>query len=158
MAKKLVSATFVDLSDANLWLKLQASTSSNKVGLFKTSLPGGGPLFIVAMNQTIKMVPFIRAAEELFNQTAIRESNKHRFKVAINGPTYGLTTAGLSDAFFGDDPVKPTETKQEGLIVRNKRVIGGSRSDMYYIANYTGKAFKYQNKNETNITGIGFNY
>ncbi|MEJ2407287.1 MAG: phosphodiester glycosidase family protein [Candidatus Thiodiazotropha sp.] len=125
MAITLGNASPVVLSDPALWSKFQSASSKGKVGLFKIILP-------------------VRSAEELFSNTARQESISNKFKVVINGPTYGLTAAGKADALFGSDPVKAEETLQEGRIVRNKRVIGGSRSDMYYIANYTGKAVKYR--------------
>jgi hypothetical protein len=144
MPTTLGNAHPITLSDPNLWSKFQASSSSGKTGLFRASLPSGGPLYIVAMNHTIKMVPFVRTAEELFSNTALRESRSNKFQVVINGPTYGLTNAGKADALFGNDPVSANETKQEGLIVRQKKVIGGTKSDMYYIANYTGSKNKYK--------------
>ena len=142
--KTLASAAPLSLSDSNLWLQLKTASSGKKVGFFKAKLPSGGPLYIVSMHQTIKMIPFVRTAEELFQTTAKRESIKQKFKIVINGPTYGLTKSGKIDALIGSDPVPASETLQQGRIIHNKKIIGGSTSNMYFIANYTGNAVKYQ--------------
>lgn len=86
------------------------------------------------MNQHIKMLPFVRTAEELFQKTAKRESLNNKFRLVINGPTYGLTKSGKFDALMGSDPVPASETLQEGRIVRGGKVIGGTKSNMYFIA------------------------
>lgn len=142
--KTLRSAVPISLGDTTLWPRLQAASSGKKVGFFKATLPSGGPLYIVNMHQTIKMIPFVRTAEELFKTTAKRESTIKKFKIVINGPTYGLTKSGYLDAIVGSDPVPASETLQQGRIIHNNKIIGGTRSNMYFIANYLGKTNKYQ--------------
>lgn len=142
--KTLGSAVPISTGDANFWLRLQSASSKQNVGFFKLTLPSGGPLFIVNMHRSIKMIPFVRTTEELFEETAKRESTRHNFKLVINGPTYGVTKSGKLDAMIGSDPVLPTETLQQGNIVHNKKIIGGRKSNMYFIANYTASAVKYK--------------
>ena len=97
------------------------------------------------MNQSIKMIPFMRTKEELFEKTAKRESTINKFTVVINGPTYRLTNSGYLDALVGSDPVPPNNTLQEGRIIKKKNIIGGMKSNMYYIANYPkNNGFKYK--------------
>lgn len=79
------------------------------------------------------MMPFIRNSEELFSQTARRASANNKFKVVINGPTYGLTYYGKIDALNGSDPVDPASTLQEGRIVYKNTVIGGRPSNMFFV-------------------------
>ncbi len=131
-------------ADSNFWPQVQAQSGGSTPGLLRLALPTGGNMHLVAMKDTIRMVPFVRTKTELFNATATRTSAKEKFSVVINGPTYGLTAAGKSDALFGSDPVNPTHTIQEGFIVRDKKVIAGKASDMYYIANDTAKYPRYK--------------
>ena len=133
----LGSATSISLADPNLWVKFQASSSSKGVGFFKIKLPSGGPLYIISMSQSIKMIPFVRTAAELFETTAKRVSIRNNFAVVVNGPTYGLTASGKVDALVGSDPVSASETLQQGRIIRIRQA---------------------SNKNETTITGVGFSY
>ncbi len=146
MPKKisLASATPISLDDTKLWPILLAASSGKKIGFFKTELPSGGPLYIVNMNQSVKMMPFVRVNEELFEDTARRESTTNKFKVVINGPTYGLTNTGKFDALIGKDPVSAAETLQEGYIIKNRKIIGGCKSNMYFIANYVGSKHKFR--------------
>jgi len=137
-------AISISLNDENLWSKLKAGSVSQTPKLFKATLPSGGPIFILSMNKDIKMIPFVRTKTELFETTAKNESQKNKFKVVINGPTYGLTLAGKMDALSGSDPVSADNTIQEGQIIRNKKVIGGTKSNMFYIANYLNTPNKYQ--------------
>ncbi|ARU55375.1 hypothetical protein OLMES_1296 [Oleiphilus messinensis] len=145
MAKNtLESATSLHLGDSTVWKKFQSASSAKQIGFFKAPLPSGGPLYIVSLSSQIKMIPFVRTDEELFDRTAKRESKANKFRVVINGPTYGLTNSGKLDAVVGSDPVLAKETLQQGLIVQNRRVIGGTKSNMYYIANYPGASTKYK--------------
>lgn len=144
VGKTLGSAVPISIGDANFWTRLQAASSSKGVGFFKDTLPSRGPLYIVNMHSSIKMVPFVRTAEELFETTATRESKARKLKVVINGPTYGLTKAGYLDAMMGSDPVPADNTLQQGNIVHDKKVIGGSKSNMYYVANYITNPIKYK--------------
>lgn len=143
-SKALGNAAPISIGDTNFWTRLQAASSSKNVGFFKDTLPSGGPLYIVNMHSSIKMVPFVRLAEELFETTAKRESTNKKLKVVINGPTYGLTKAGYFDAMMGSDPVPADNTLQQGNVIYNKKVIGGSKSNMYYVANYVAKPVKYK--------------
>jgi hypothetical protein len=87
-------------------------------------------MHLVAMSDSIKMLPFVRNKEELFETTVVNSNNKEKFSVVINGPTYGLTHTGKLDALIGSDPVPAKETIQEGQIIRDGKIIGGKSSNM----------------------------
>lgn len=141
--RTLSSATPISTSNSLFWDKLQSASSDGKIGFFKTDLPNGSPLYVVSMDHSIRMVPFVRTAEELFEQTVKRKSATENFKVVINGPTYGLTKSGYADAVLGWDPVPAKDTLQQGQIILNNKVIGGRKSNMYYIRNDKAGTAKY---------------
>lgn len=141
---QLANAIPISFSDKDFWLKLSSKSVAKSVGLFQTTLPSGGPLYIVSMHKNIRMIPFVRNKEELFSTTAQQASAQGKFQVVINGPTYGLTHAGKVDALMGNDPVSPTETIQQGQVIKNGVVLGGQQSSMFYVANYKGKNDKYE--------------
>jgi hypothetical protein len=133
----------ITLDDKQFWSKISASCKKNKVGHFNVTLPTNGMMHLIAMSDSIKMIPFMRAKEELFETTVVNENSKEKYSVIINGPTYGLTQSGKVDALLGSDPVPASETIQQGRIVRNNKVIGGKPSNMYYVANNPSASPKY---------------
>lgn len=133
----------LSFTDSNFWTKIRNSTAGKKVGYFRASFSTGGFAYIVAMCDDVRMVPFVRTAEELFETTALRESTANNFSVVINGPTYGLTVSGNIDAAFGSDAIPAAETLPEGNIVYKNTVLAGSKSDMYYIANNPSQLPRY---------------
>lgn len=142
----LGNAIPLSLRSKDLWGSLLQASAGGKAGFFKITLPSGGPLYIVNMHQSIKMIPFVRTKEELFETTAKRESTLNKFKVVINGPTYDLTKSGYLDAAMGSDSVPAEDTIQQGLIVQNKKIIGGNKSNMYFVANYLNEHNKFNYK------------
>lgn len=142
--RTLASAKPISFRDPKFWNKLQLACKGKKTGFFKASAPNGSPLLVVSMEHSIKMIPFVRTAEELFSKTASTKSKVEKFAVVINGPTYGLTNSGKVDALIGDDPVAAKETLQQGRIVLNGKIIGGSKSNMYFIQNDTSATEKYK--------------
>lgn len=143
--RSLADAKPISIQDATaFWTHLQEASSHQNVGFFHITYLGSGPIYVVNFHHTIRMIPFVRKTEELFEMTAKRESNLQKLRVVINGPTYGLTTAGKLDALSGSDPVHPSETLQEGQVVYKGKVIGGSKSDMYFVRNDTGEAQKFK--------------
>jgi len=139
-----LTPTPISLNEKDFWNKIKNSITGNRIGFFKAATKNGGFVYLVALNDSAKMTPFVRTAEELFETTVLRESAAKKLSVVINGPTYGLTYSGKVDALMGSDPVPATETLQEGKIVYKKAIIAGSASDMYYIANTPTERSKYK--------------
>jgi hypothetical protein len=133
----------ITLDDKQFWSKISASCKKNTVGQFNLALPTNGMIHLVAMSDSVKMIPFMRTKEELFETTVVNKNTKEKFSVVINGPTYGLTDSGKFDALIGSDPVPASETKQQGRIIYNNKVIGGKSSNMYYVANEPSSNPKY---------------
>ena len=113
-SRSLSDAKPITLTNPKFWALLQEASEGKGVGLFKVELPSGGSLYLVNLDHSAKMVPFVRTQEELFETTLKRASSAEKFKVVINGPTYGLTYFGKVDALSGSDPVKAEETLQQG--------------------------------------------
>lgn len=143
----------ISLSDAKpisiqdvtaFWAHLAGASSHQNVGFFRITYLGSGPLYVISLHHSVRMIPFVRSQEELFAATAKRASKLQKLRVVINGPTYGLTTTGKFVAFAGSDPVHPSETLQEGRIVYNGKIIGGSRSDMYFVRNDNCETQKFK--------------
>ncbi|MFC1750981.1 phosphodiester glycosidase family protein [Pseudomonadota bacterium] len=112
------------------WSVVNAAVSNSKLGLFSDD-----GLIYVAMSDMTKMVPFVRDKEELFSSTMNRHSKKYR--VIINGQFYGLSNMGKADALMGDDPVDPSHTTPEGLVINDSKVVGGRAAPkMFYVANH----------------------
>lgn len=137
------------------WQRVKASTNSNSIGVFSDD-----GLLYVAANDTIKMVPFIRNREELFETTIAREYTSKKFRIIINGQFYGLDNSGKADAFIGHDPVDPGSTTPEGIVILNKARIGGRAAPMmFYIANRVKEKKRYifgYGNTPTNVTsGVG---
>lgn len=116
-----------------------------KVGFFKAPIgSAGGFVYVVAFSHWVKMIPFVRTAEELFETTAMRVSTSRKLSVVIHGPTYDLSLPGIIDVGFGNDPIPASETIQQGKIIYKKILIAGKNSNMAYIANSPTKTPKYE--------------
>lgn len=112
------------------WQKIRTAISISKIGVFSDN-----GLIYVVMSDKVKMVPFVRKKEELFNTTIKSKSKKYR--VIINGQFYGVSKSGIADAMWGNDPIDPAHTTPEGMVINNGKIIGGRSAPlMFYIANY----------------------
>ncbi len=120
------------------WPRIHTSIAKFGHGTFSDN-----GLIFVAMPDKTRMIPFVRNKEELFTSTIKRHARK--FKVIINGQFYDLSKAGIADALWGTDPVDPSHTTPEGLVIRNGKSIGGRPAPlMFHIANYWKRNPKYQ--------------
>lgn len=129
--------------DDRFWMNLESSCAGNKIGFFKVDFNSGGWMYLVCMRDSIKMEPFVRTENELFRETAEKESREKKFQVVINGPCYDVSGWGQFKVFLPGG-VDPGATGQEGQVIYKGKVISGKPSNMYYLANYPGKTPKYK--------------
>jgi hypothetical protein len=129
----------IRFDDSGFWRKIKAGISREGVIHYKILLDSGARLELVALSGDSKMEPFVRTKEELYLDTIKKKVSSEKYKFVINGPTYGLSTAGKVDAAIGNDPIPAVETEQEGRVIKGSKIIGGRASNMYWIAQYNPK-------------------
>lgn len=106
-----------------------------------------GSLRYVMLTHQYQMKPLLRTREELFTATLLRAGTG--LKVCVNGSYYDVSTAGLADVAWGNDPVDPAATTLLGEVhVLGTRIAGGSQRQRFYIAQVKAAA----------PSGIGWTY
>lgn len=91
-------------------------------------------LSMVAMRASAPMDVILRTTERLFTVAAPTLVGRSA-KVIINANFYDVSNSGLSDAFFGHDPVPASATTPLGQLVEGGRVVAGSsKPQMFYWA------------------------
>jgi len=90
-----------------------------------------GALHYVVLDHTTEMRIIRRTREELFSSTVMREGAG--LSVVVNGNYYDVSTAGISDALWGHDPVAAAETTILGRLINRGSILGGRSSpNMFY--------------------------
>lgn len=130
-------------SNANFFKLIKSSTLDNRLGYFKLLLNTGGFVHLMVFNSSVKMIPFVRTADELFTTTALRESKANNFSVVINGPNYDMSIKNRVKTVTHSH-LPASATIQQGYVVYKGKVIAGKKSDMYYIANTPTQTPKYK--------------
>jgi hypothetical protein len=83
-----------------------------------------GSLRYILLDKSFKMLPIIRNAKMNFTDFIKTDASAQRCKVVINGNFHDVTNLGLLDAALGQ-PDAPKDTKIQGMIVKDGKVIGG---------------------------------
>lgn len=95
-----------------------------------------GSLLYVVFNDTVKMEPFVRTQEVMFETTALAATKAKDYLATINAQVYDISPAGMMDYAIGDDAVAPSNITHEGVAVLSKKVIAGRAAPLnFYIAN-----------------------
>lgn len=93
-----------------------------------------GDLQYVAMTIRARMAVIRRTKEELFSKTLDDAVADNKYRVAVNGSLYDVTSSGVTDALFGHDPVEASETTPVGHVYINGMKVDGRDSIAFYIA------------------------
>ena len=93
-------------------------------------------VYYLIFNDTVKMEPFARTDEVMFEATARVHSIENNYLAVINAQIYDINARGLIDYAIGDDPVTPAGIEPEGYTVFGNKVIAGRAAPLnFFIAN-----------------------
>ena len=123
------------ISGASFWSDLDPGIArGGGVGHF---LDPEGDVHYAAMSISVRMEVVRRNTDTLFEDFVAHMDKFAHYKAVINGNMYGMTPAGLIDAFEGHDPVAPEHTKPEGHVVVDGKVVTGSDEPNRFHVRYT---------------------
>jgi hypothetical protein len=130
----------VKIGGLDFWSKVQKHYNSKQYAFLKDS-----SIQYVVLDDQVKMEPFVRTEEVMFETQAIAATKKHGYLVTINGQVYGMNMQAKMDYAIGDDPVAPEGIEPEGFVVLANKVISGRAAPLnFYIANYFKQSPKYK--------------
>jgi YD repeat-containing protein len=89
-----------------------------------------GDVRVLIFSSNSRLVPIVRTGDELFTDTAIRESRTQKLDVVVNAQQYELSTRGYLDVSVGNDPVHPNEITPIGQVVGGGSVLDGRSSPL----------------------------
>lgn len=146
------------IGSINFWKNARKSFSKKNFAHLKD-----GTIHYVVFEDSVKMDPFVRTDEIMFEAHAIAASKTHNYLAAINGQVFDLNTVGLVDYAVGNDPITPDGIDPIGLVVRSKKIITGRQAPLnFFIANDPSRPIKYSfgfgsapTTSETAIGGAG---
>jgi hypothetical protein len=134
---KMTSPELLAINGKGFWTTVQNRKNT------KNYLHGkDGTLQYMVFDDTVKMEPFVRTKEIMFEATAIGATKANDYLATINAQVYGMTAAGFVDYGIGDDAVDPSTIIPEGVTVFGKKVIAGKGAPLnFYIANLIPSKF-----------------
>lgn len=101
-------------------------------------------LYYIVFDDIVKMEPFVRTEEVMFEATATNATNKNKYIATINAQVYGMNTAGYMDYAVGNDPVTPSGIEPEGYTILSGKILAGRAAPLnFYIANFRSNAKKF---------------
>jgi len=90
-------------------------------------------LHYVVFDDSVKMEPFVRTQEIMFENKAILATEVNNYLATINAQVYDMTAAGYLDIGIGDDAVDPSTIIPEGVVVFGKKVIAGREAPLNFL-------------------------
>ncbi|OZG71873.1 hypothetical protein BTA51_17855 [Hahella sp. CCB-MM4] len=130
----------LELGIRGFWSQVAHHTKGKSYAFLKD-----GPLFYLVFDDSVKMEPFVRTSEIMFDARAMEATRTNGYLATINAQVYGINTTGKIDYAVGSDPVTPKGIEPEGYTVLGKTVIAGRAAPLnFFIANTQSKSPKYQ--------------
>ncbi|WP_445358327.1 hypothetical protein [Microbulbifer sp. ANSA005] len=103
-----------------------------------------GGIHYVIFDDTVKMEPFVRSEEIMFDVLARSMARDKDYLAIINAQFYDLTPQGYADYAIGNDAVTPKGIEVEGYTVFGKEIIAGRPAPKnFHIANHSSHPKKY---------------
>lgn len=121
----------LEINGAGFWASVQSKKNAKNFLYAKDTT-----LHYIVFDDSVKMEPFVRTQEIMFEAAALAATNTNNYLVTINAQVYDLTPAGYMDYGIGDDAVDPSTIIPEGVAVFSKKVIAGRDAPLnFFIAN-----------------------
>jgi hypothetical protein len=128
---KMTSPKLLEINGAGFWASVHNQKNAKNYLYAKDA-----KLHYVVFDDSVKMEPFVRTQEIMFEATALAATKTNNYLATINAQVYDMTPAGYLDYGIGDDAVDPSTIIPEGVAVFGKKVIAGRGAPLnFFIAN-----------------------